>query len=423
MAHHAIDISTDNRRLGDLANRLFYPFLLIGLAGAGVSLGIGFTAQEGPDRFLQGWLVNFCFFTAIALGGLFFTLVQHATHAGWSVTVRRLAEGLAANLPWMAIFFLPLLWAVIAAEHEIFTWTHPDVRETDHLVQHKAPYLNTTFFIIRAGIYFFIWTVLSRLFFTLSVKQDASGDVELTHRMTTFSYPGIILFALTLTFAAFDWLMSQDAHWFSTIFGVYYFAGAVGSCMATCILAFAFLQRAGRLTQSITIDHYHDLGKLLFAFSIVFWAYIAFSQYMLQWYGNIPEETLWWQARASGHPDPITYHGHTFTPGAWNNWTLFLLLGHFVVPFVCIISRVPKRRKALLVIAAAWMFLMCWYDLFWLVMPLFHPDHPGFALTDFTSMVGIGGLFFALFINRMRRVSLVPDHDPRLAEAIAFENM
>ncbi|MCL4210853.1 MAG: hypothetical protein KJZ68_09310, partial [Phycisphaerales bacterium] len=234
--------------------------------------------------------------------------------------------------------------------------------------------------------------------------------------------PGIILFALTLTFAAFDWLMSQDPHWFSTIFGVYYFAGSVCSFVALAILISAFLQRSGRLTHAITTEHYHDLGKLLFAFGVVFWAYIAFSQYMLQWYGNIPEETLWWQPRASGYTGTVVYHGHEITPGAWNNWSLFLLVGHFVGPFLAIISRMPKRNRVMLVAAAAWMLAMSWYDLFWLVMPVFHADHPGIVLTDVLCGAGVLAMVVAFAAAMARSVSLVPQRDPRLGESLAFEN-
>ncbi|MGI9013727.1 MAG: quinol:cytochrome C oxidoreductase [Phycisphaerales bacterium] len=432
MAHshrHTIDITREPRMLGDLGAKLFIPAIIIGLVGLGVTLAMAwFGEPELRSRALQGYLVSFMFFLAIGLGSLFFVLIHHLTRAGWSVTVRRIAEGLATNLAWMAVLFLPLLWGLFDPSIEIFPWADPhrldhNSSHFDALVAHKAAYLNTTFFIIRAAIYFAVWAFLSRYFFNLSVRQDETGDVELSHRMAAISAPGMILFALTLTFAAFDWLMSQDPHWFSTIFGVYYFATAVTSFLAATIIACVFLQRAGRLPNAITTEHFHDLGKLMFAFGAVFWAYIAYSQYMLQWYGNLPEETNWWQPRASTLLATISGHSGEFQPGAWNYWTTALLLLHFCIPFVALVSRVPKRRPMVLMVLAFWMLAVCWFDIFWLVMPVFHPSHASLELTDFLSLIGFAGVFIGLLAGRMRNVALVPEKDPRLEESLAFENL
>ena len=430
MAHHQpIDISKENQTLGDLAAKLFVPALIIGVVGIAVALAMGFFGEEDlRSRVMQGYLVSFMFFLAISLGGLFFTMIHHVSRAGWSASVRRIAEAIGAQLPWMGLLFLPLLWPLFDHSIDLFPWADPHLIDpsNDHydaLVDHKKGYLNTTFFIIRAAIYFACWIFLSRLFYNLSVRQDATGDVELSHRMAAWSAPGLFIFALTLTFAAFDWLMSQDPHWFSTIFGVYYFATAFVGFLGMAIVIGVFLQKTGRVTQSITVEHFHDLGKFLFAFGAVFWAYIAFSQYMLQWYGNLPEETNWWQPRASVLLQMIAGHDGEYQPGAWNWWTAALLLLHFIIPFVALVSRVPKRRPGILAFAAVWMLLLCWYDMFWLVMPVFHKTEAGFALTDFITLIGFGGIYIGLLAGRLRNVSLIPIKDPRLGEALAFENV
>lgn len=426
MAGHAVDISKESRHLGDLAGRLFVPAAGVGVIALAVVLGVGLFGGD-PARFYQSWLINFMFFLAITLGGLFFTILHHVTRAGWSVTVRRFAEGVAANHWILALLFIPVLMGMF--DHTLFHWADqsPEALAKDSFLKWKQPYLNPTFFTIRAVVYFIIWIGLSQFFFRMSVKQDSTGDVGLSKMMQKVSAPAIILFGLSLTFAAIDWLKSLDHHFFSTIWGVYYFAGCAASFFGIAIIALIMLKGTGRLQRSVTVEHLHDLGKLLFAFGMVFWAYIAFSQYMLIWYANIPEETLWFQPRASGVTSPVPYHGKEIIPGAWNLYSIILLIGHFAAPFVLLISRVPKRRMPLLAAGALWMVIMCWFDLFWLVMPVFYPDKPGTAFAgiwlDLLTFIGMGGILLALTINRLRHHSLIPEKDPRLHESLAFENV
>jgi hypothetical protein len=248
---------------------------------------------------------------------------------------------------------------------------------------------------------------LSQLYFRTSVRQDESGDPALTLRLERWSAPGMFLFAATLTFASFDLLMSTDPHWFSTIFGVYYFSGAVLGCFALLALTLILLQRSGRLSHAISPEHYHDLGKLLFAF-LVFWGYIAFSQFMLIWYANIPEETAWYLRRHSE---------------VWNPISLALVFGHFLIPFLLFLSRHPKRRALSLAVMAVWILVIHWVDLYWLVLPNLSPEAAPFGLMDVALFVGMGGLFLAAAANRMRRHALIPLKDPRLGESLAFENV
>ncbi|MEW6741666.1 MAG: quinol:cytochrome C oxidoreductase [Planctomycetota bacterium] len=369
------------------------------LAGAAITLAAG----AGWSRFLHGYLVAAAFCLSLALGALFFVILHHLTGARWSVAVRRLAEHLTGNLPWLALVFVPLL----AGLPLLYEWSHADAVAQDEILQHKQPYLNVPFFLLRTVIYFAVWIALARYFFRRSADQDRTGDPELTIRMRRLSPVAMILLGLTLTFFAFDYLMSLDPHWYSTIFGVYYFAGsAVGFFAALAVVAH-LLRRAGYLTHVVTSEHFHDIGKFVFAF-VVFWAYIAFSQYLLIWYGNLPEETGYFLRRQRG---------------GWGVLSLLLLCGHFIVPFLVLLSRVPKRRGTALALTAAWVLFMHWWDLYWLVMPQVMPEWHGFPVVELLSLTGLVGLLSGATILRMRRIALVAGRDPFLSESVVYENL
>jgi hypothetical protein len=400
--HRQIDLSGVRLELGDGARRLAgvgYGAGVLGLVATGALVATG---PEAWSRGVQAWLVNWVFFLSLTLGALFFVLLQHVTKAGWSVTVRRLAEGFSTNFLLLAVLSVPILLGM----KELFEWARPEAVAHDHLLQGKTPYLNTTFFTIRLAAYFVIWIVMSRFLFSTSVKQDSTGDPALTTRMVKVSAPSMYLFAVTLTFAGFDLLMSLEPRWFSTIFGVYFFAGSVLGFFALLPFTAYLVQRSGRLSGMISTEHYHDLGKLMFAF-IVFWAYIAFSQYMLIWYGDIPEETVWILKRQTG---------------PWGAFSWFIILGHFLLPFLALMSRVPKRRPSALIVGSLWLLAVHWGDLYWVVMPRFSPENVPFHLLDLTTFLAVGGLWVGAFATTMRNRSLLAKRDPRLAEALAFEN-
>jgi hypothetical protein len=389
------------RQLGPLGDRLGRGGLAAGAIGIAAAVVLA-AATHGFDRFLFAWLVNFGFYLSLALGALFMVILHHLTRAGWSVVVRRLAEGLAGTFPLLVVLFLPVL---LGMKH-LYHWSVPELVAKDPVLLAKAPFLNVPFFVVRWAVYFAAWIGTSRLFVSRSLAQDASGDAGLTSSMQSAGAPAMLVFGLTTTFASVDLLLSLDAHWYSTIFGVYFFAGCVVSILAALILSAYGLQRTGRIQRSVTVEHYHDLGKLLFAF-VVFWAYIAFSQYMLIWYANIPEETGWLLRRQT--------HG-------WGGVGLVLILGHFVAPFAALLSRAPKRRPGLLAAAAAWLLLMHWLDLYWVVMPEASAGRAGLAAVDVALFVGMGGLFLAAAAWSLRNRSLVPERDPRLDESLHFEN-
>jgi hypothetical protein len=284
------------------------------------------------------------------------------------------------------------------------------------LVEKKLAYLNTGFFMIRWVFYFAVWITLGALYWRWSTRQDDSGDLAYTHRREWWAPIGIILFAVTSTLAAVDLVMSLDPAFFSTMWGVYYFAGGFLGTVGLIILCCIALQSFGRLGH-VTVEHYHDLGKLLFAF-VFFWGYIAFSQFMLIWYGNIPEETMWFE-----------HHGWTTVPEKVNGWSyvgLFILAGHFLVPFAFLLSRWVKRALPLLMVAAAWLVFMHYVDIWWVVMPHLDGATPLGSPATLTMQVCLAAGMLAIFLGaallKARGVAMVPKGDPRLAESVRFEN-
>ena len=366
--------------------------LVLAVVGLGASLAIGFMSEAARSQLWHSWLVGSLFVLSIALGALFFVLVHHSTQAGWSVVVRRIAEDIMATLPFLALLFVPLLAFGMG---DLFHWSH------------AKEYLNTTFFVIRTAVYFAIWSALAIWFGRLSRLQDDTGDHQLTRRMRKTSLPGLLLFALTVTFFAFDWLMSLNDGWYSTIFGVYFFAGSAMAFFAFFALAVIAARRNGLLAEVVTTEHQHDIGKLLLTF-VAFWAYMAFSQFLLIWYANLPEETSFFAQR---------YTGSWLTAGA------VLLFGHFLVPFFLLLSRFAKRNPKALAALSLWLLAMHLLDLYWLVMPKLHPVGLVPSLLDATALIGCCGVFLAAFGGALKRQALVPLRDPRLPESLTFENV
>jgi len=349
-------------------------------------------------QFFHSYLVAFVFWVTIGAGGLFLTMMHYLVNAKWTVVLRRFAEAAAWTLPFMAVFFLPVLLGM----HDLYHWSHKDAVAADHLLQWKQPFLNMPFFIIRFVIYFGAWFILARLLNKYSLMQDEAHTADLLKKIRRVSAPGMILFALTFTFASFDWLMSLDAHWYSTIFGVYIYSGAVVGFLTFLTMLVIYFRKKNILTNEITVEHYHDLGKLTFAF-VVFWGYMAFSQYFLIWYANIPEETIWFRHR---------------WVGSWKTVSLLLVFGHFVIPFFILITRSVKRRLTFLKVMMGWIFIMHYVDLYWVVMPSLHHHGVHISWLDFTAMFGIGGIFCWLFFRRLAAHPLIPQNDPKLEESI-----
>jgi hypothetical protein len=383
------------------AHRLARLPLVGGGTVALVSLGYAST-QWGSEQFLFSWLVAFMFWLSIGLGAMFFVLTHYVTKASWSVVVRRIGENLMLPLPLMFLLFVPI-WL---GRQRVFHWLEPGAAEHDALLRAKAWWLTDGFWSARWLVYFAVWTLLVAWLCRRSRAQDRGADPRVTRRLIQLSAPALILFALSTTGAAIDWIMSLDPHWYSTMFGVYYFAGAFVGFAAVMAIVTVVLRGGGVLGGAVTVEHLHDLGKLLFAFT-VFWAYIAFSQYFLIWYGNIPEETVFYLHRSQG---------------GWKTLSALLAAGHFVVPFFFLMSYKVKRSPALLVTGATWMAAMHYLDIYWLIMPVLHEHDVHFHALDVAAFAGIGGLWLALAGWAMTRGPLVPLGDPRLERSLSFEN-
>ncbi|HEX5032295.1 MAG TPA: quinol:cytochrome C oxidoreductase [Candidatus Eisenbacteria bacterium] len=356
-----------------------------------------------PKQFFFSWLVSFLFFLSLALGALFFVLIQHAAQGGWGIVLRRIGETTFAMLPVMAVLFLPLLLGL----RDLYEWAAPGAAEHDALLDWKAPYLNVPFFLIRAALFFGLWSFIALLYYRGSRGQDATGDPTVSARLRRLAGPAIIVLALTQTFASIDWIMSLTPHWYSTMFGVYFFAGSFVGFIALLSVVAVAMRRAGLLDTIISAEHLHDIGKFLFAFT-AFWAYIGFSQFFLIWYANLPEETTWYKARLEG---------------SWMTVSLFLMAGHFGAPFFYLMGRAVKRRGSTLAVGGAWLLAMHFLDLYWQVMPTLHPEGLRPSLLDVAAFVTVGGCFVGVASWLMRRQALVPLRDPRLAESLAFENV
>jgi hypothetical protein len=396
-----------NIRLGVDADKLMRTAGAIGAGFLGASLALGLAKSDNLEQFLHSYLVAFMWILAICLGGLWWVTLQHLVNAHWSVVVRRVGELIAAAMPVVAILSLPIIVSAMTGNASLFPWVDQQAVHADHILEHKSKYLNTTFFFIRCLIYFGFWSLLARYWFKTSVEQDSSGKTDLAGRLQGVSAPSMIAIALTLTFCAIDFMMSLDKLFFSTIWGVYYFACMVLCFHATLALSLMWLQKKQRLVGMVTIEHYHDVGKMMFAFTI-FWSYIAFSQFMLIWYANIPEETAW------------------FKPRFTNDWKLVsaaLLFGKFAIPFLGLMSRQVKRNPKLLGFWAVWVLAINYVDMYWLIMPQLDPQNPPLSLLDLTCLIGVAGVFVAAVAFNAKNVNLVPTKDPRLPKSLAFENI
>jgi hypothetical protein len=385
---------------GHAWNRIPVIAAVIALLGG---VGCAILGAANPKQFFFSWLVSFLFFLSLALGALFFVLIQYAAQGGWGIVVRRIGETIFAMLPVMAALFLPLLFGL----HELYPWTVPGAAERDALLRWKAPFLNVPFFLIRAVLYFGCWSLMALVYYRGSRSQDVTGDPGVSVRLRRFAGPCIIVLSATQTFASIDWIMSLTPHWYSTMFGVYFFAGSFVGFIALLSVVAVAMRQAGLLETVISPEHLHDIGKFLFAFT-AFWAYIAFSQFFLMWYANLPEETIWYKPRIEG---------------GWMPIALLLMVGHFVAPFFYLMGRTVKRKGTTLAIGGAWLLAMHFVDLYWQVMPTLHPEGLRLSALDVLAFVTIGGCFVAAATWLMRRQALVPLRDPRFAESLAFENV
>lgn len=367
----------------------------VGIAGL-IASGVGYFLNH--EQFFFSYLTSYTFFTSFALAALFLVMIHHITRSSWGTVIRRIPEAFSSYLWIWAIFFIPVLLGM----GTLYSWTDPSYVAGDPIMEGKVPYLNEPFFIIRQILYFGVWGWLGYRLHKVSVEMDRTRDWGLTTLMRKISAPGILIFALTIAFASFDWLMSLDAHWFSTMFGVYFFAMSFQALFPLLILLVFWMHKRGILQNTIKQVHIYDLGAWFFAFT-VFYAYIAFSQFLLIYYANIPEATLWYYHRLEG---------------SWAFISYSLIVGRFILPFIVLLNRDSKRNSRMLVVTSVLVLVMHFIELYWIAMPIM--DHHGISISwmDVTTILGLGGIFFGLFFQQFRKHSMIPINDPYLVESI-----
>ncbi|HEY5375326.1 MAG TPA: hypothetical protein VIK01_16715 [Polyangiaceae bacterium] len=400
----------DNVRLADVGQSLFVKAVGVGVLALFISAVLGAGEHDDWRRFSHSYLVAFVWVVTIGAGALWWVTLQNVVNSHWSLVIRRVGELIASNAPVLALLSLPVVVPLILGNPMLYKWADSSLMRESAELAHKIGYLNTRFFAIRFVVYLGFWTWLSSFYLNRSLSQDkeqAPTAAKTVVTMRRAAGPAMIGFAITITFFAFDMLMSLDPTWFSTMFGVYYFASCVLAINSSLALSLMWLQSKGRLTSSVTVHHFHDLGKMIFAFTI-FWAYIGFSQFMLLWYANIPEETLWFKERFAN---------------SWGTLSWVLLFGHFVIPFFGLLSRWVKRNRKALAFWAIWQLVMIYLDMYWLVMPTLGVDEVPFKLIDLTCWVGVLSLFIAGIAYRAKNLDLLAKNDPRLPDSLAFENL
>ena len=395
MATHAVN-PTDVPALGRLQQRA----LIVGVIGlAAGALG----ALMDRDQFFQSWLIGFLFCLGLTLGSLGLLMLQHLSGGQWGLVGRRVFEAASRTMPLVALFFVPILFALPT----LYLWARPEAVATDAILQTKAPYLNPTFFMVRAVIYFAFWTACAWLLSKWSAEQDrgeASLDAAGMVRFRTLSAPALLFLVLTITFAVTDWVMSLDPHWYSTIFGLMFVSGFGLAAFALAIAVLATIGPVGALAGHLAKRHFHDLGKLLLAFTML-WAYLNFSQFLIIWSGNLPEEIPWYIERMRG---------------GWGIVALALVVGHFAFPFVLLLSQDIKKSPWLSRIAI-FILVMRLVDTIWLVGPTF--AHEGFPIhwMDVAIPAGLTGIWLFVFARFLQSRALMPLNDPYLKEAFAHD--
>ena len=380
---------------------VFFGLLVATGAGAAVCL---FAAITAPATFLFSWLFAFMFFFTISAGALFWNLLHFAVDAEWSVVVRRILETMTGAFNWLWVAFIPMFFGA----HTVYKWMVVPVGEEPEL-DGKRVLLNPTFWTVRAVVFFSFFFTVSYLLRRWSTRQDVDGNPGYTTKSRALTFASLAFFGVSLTFAAIDWVMSIQYTWYSTMWGVYIFAGAAWSSMATLIIITYALKNAGYLEGIVSTEHFHIMGKLLLSFT-VFWAYIAFDQFFLIWYANIPEETSFYVVRN--------------TEG-WNTWAmLFQVLGHFFVTFALLLPRSSKTNTGRLWKIAVWVLAMHAADLYIMINPFLNAKGPRLltGIVDLAALLTIGCPLVLLFLRQLGRHNLYALRDPRLPESLRLVN-
>lgn len=350
------------------------------------------------DQFFHAYLVGFIFWVGITVGSLALLMLQHLTGGAWGIVIRRVLEAATRTLPLMVLLFIPIL---LGLKH-IYPWTHAEAMHTAALQQKAAKFLNPSFFTLRAAVYFAIWGLAAFLLNRFSLQQDRSPSRRLRKNMQFVSGPGLVLLVLAVTFAAIDWVMSLDPAWFSTIFGLIFVASWTLSALAFTTLTMTWLSRREPMNAVVQRSHFHDWGNLTLAL-VMLWTYFAFSQYLIIWSGNLPEETTWYVARKHG---------------GWGVIALAIVILQFVFPFLSLLSRATKTSAQKLALLAVLILVMRIVDVIWLIEPTYHPGDFVLNWMDFVAPIAIGGLWLAVFSWQLQKRPMVPINDPQLEQAL-----
>ena len=365
--------------------------LIVGAAGMILTaLGIALS----PKQFFASLLFAFFFWLTLTIGAMIILMIQHLTSGVWGLMIRRMLEAAIMTLPFLAVVFLILLFGIPS----LYPWANPDVVQANEIIAKKVGYLNTPFFSVRAVIYFALLIGLAFVLNRLSDQQDRNPSTKLNDRLRSISGPGIPLVVLVFTLAATDWGMSLQPAWFSSMYPTTFMVEGMVDVMAWSILALGLMSARGLLPYTIPVDRLHDLSKLLFAFAVL-WAYVSFSQFLIIWSGNIPEETPWYYYRLNN---------------GWEFLGILLMIGHFFVPFLGFMSRHPKRHLKVAMTMACWMILMQAAFVFWVVMPSIYTEGIHISPLDITALLGVGGLWMMLVVRTMKSRPLLPPNDPRM---------
>jgi hypothetical protein len=386
-------------------DRVQRGMLLLGAFALLLCAFLGLTSPESAQRAFQSYLFSYIYWFSIPLGCMALLMMHHLTGGWWGYPIRRLLEAGTRTCLVMTVMFIPVLLGI----NKLYPWTQWAIdKPTDPNLHFKVLYLTRNFFVLRSVIYFAIWLTIVHFLNKWSAEQDATGNTRLASTLEAFSAPGLILWGIAVTYSAIDWVMSIEPLWFSTIFGFLFMIVAALVAMAFVIFVLRLLSDDEPLKNVVTASQFNDLGNLMLAF-VMLWAYMSFSQFLIIWAGNLKDEIPWYITRAFG---------------GWGALAVFLIVMHFAIPFLLLLQRGVKRRLRLLSIVTGWLVVLTLVDVYWLIVPAFADERnrPHLHVSDFLAVIGIGGIWVGTYIWQLKKMPLLPLHDPRFEGALQHEH-